>query len=753
MDRQTQRYYSSNAKTLACRYAMAGQGVIDRYAAVLGSRSKVLDIGCGTGHDFLELLKRGHDAYGADACQAMIDEAKKTVAAAGYSAQGRLFVSALPDLDAFETGEFDAVLCSSVLMHIPEESIFDAVYGLRRVLRTGGTLLLSIPDSRPDVDAVTRRDDEGRLFTELPACKVRLLFERVGFRLEKDEIVPDSLGRPGITWQTFQFARLDEQADRPLNLVESILNRDKKDATYKLALFRALAEIAQTQHHIAIFTTDNQVKIPVAAIAEKWLLYYWPIFASDRFICQKNGESPDSLKPVAIRKPMMALINHYTASGGLAAFHSAWKGKSLAPNVAATLKDVMSKLKETVWTMPVRFAGGGDEFSVFDYDRADKLVSMRADLWRELCLTGSWIQDATILRWAELTERLSKGEVKASTVIDCLLTTPDPKRKVHDAKIYFESLRERRCVWSDKPLMNREFEIDHAIPFSLWRNNDLWNLFAAAPAVNRGKSDRLPRYEVLLASRDRIVETWRGLNEALGSRFAGEAQTLMGREMFEPSNWEGALFSRFVEAFEITATQRGIERWQPDGFVAVPKSITDRPQPGPVYYAIGEERIRPSGICGEASGPKIVAFSEVKQDAFVCYLPIVGSVAAGLPFHGIDTGDLTNVSDLDWIEVPPRMAGKTRFVVRVAGNSMEPDLHVGDHVVFEYHRSPRSEGQIVIANIPEFGLTDFGVETIKRIRGKSDSWIFESANSAYSPIVVPKSDVSHPILGMMIGKL
>ena len=403
--------------------------------------------------------------------------------------------------------------------------------------------------------------------------------------------------------------------------------------------------------------------------------------------------------------------------------------------------------------MPVRFAGGGAAFSVFEYDRSDKLVSMRADLWRELCLTGSWIQDATILRWAELTERLSKGKVKASIVIDCLLTTPDPERKVQDAKIYFESLSERRCVWSDKPLMNREFEIDHAMPFSLWRNNDLWNLFTAAPAVNRAKSDRLPRHEVLLTSRDRIIEAWRGLNGALGSRFAGEAQTLMGREKFDPSNWEVALFSRFIEAFEITATQRGIERWQPDGFVAVKKPTSARPQPVPVCYASDEEQMDPSRVYVEAVGPKFVSFSEVGQDAFVRYLPIVGSVAAGLPFHGMDTENLTNVSDLDWIEVSPRMAGKNRFVVRVAGNSMEPDLHVGDHVVFEYHRSPRCEGQIVIANIPELGMTDFGVETIKRIRENSDSWIFESANAAYPPIVVPKSDAPHPILGTMIGKL
>jgi len=35
-------------------------------------------------------------------------------------------------------------------------------------------------------------------------------------------------------------------------------------------------------------------------------------------------------------------------------------------------------------------------------------------MWRELSLTGSWIKDATILRWAELTNKINK---KASSTL------------------------------------------------------------------------------------------------------------------------------------------------------------------------------------------------------------------------------------------------------------------------------------------------------------------------------------------------
>ena len=753
MDRPTQEYYSQHAAELACCYGMAAGGLVASLPVNDDFGRKVLDVGCGTGRDVRDLLKRGCDAFGADPCPEMVREARKTLEGSRYSPEGRLFVAALPDLKPFDSGEFDVVLCSAVLMHIPEESIFDAVYGLRRVLKTGGTLLLSIPASRPDVDPATSRDSNQRLFTDLPPAKVQLLFERVGFRLEAEDTSEDALERTGVRWTSFRFTRLDEKAGRPLHLVESILNRDRKDATYKLALFRALAELAQTEHHLAIFTRDDKVKIPVEAIADKWLLYYWPIFASDTFICQKNGECPGSVKPVAIRKPLKELIDNFGV-GGLTAFHADWKSDRLAGGLLATLQKARSKLKQTVWTMPVRFAGGGDDFSVFQYDAKDQTVSMRADLWRELCLTGSWIHDATILRWAELTERLSKGALKASQVLDCLLTIPDPGRKVGEAKSCFKDMAEKKCVWSEKELQNDHFEVDHALPFSLWRNNDLWNLFPTAPQVNRLKRDRLPTHDLLHARRDLIVGCWRGLHEAMGVRFVREAQTLLGRDDFRPATWEVQLFARMVEACEITATQRGAERWQPDDFtgVAMSKPLRVAPAAGP-YYPIVEERLVVSSVLDEREAPQMIPFSQIQQEAFIRYLPVVGSLAAGGPFHGMETGGINDAEELDWVAVPQKMAGKNRFVVRVAGDSMAPGLKVGDLVVFEYHRNPRSDGQIVIVNIPEFGAGEFGTEAIKRIRQDQERWIFESDNPAHPPLPVLKADLDHPILGTFVGKI
>lgn len=60
-------------------------------------------------------------------------------------------------------GEFDGILCIAVLIHVPQPDLFGAALSLRRLLRTGGRLLLCLPTARTDVGSDSR-DAKGRLF-------------------------------------------------------------------------------------------------------------------------------------------------------------------------------------------------------------------------------------------------------------------------------------------------------------------------------------------------------------------------------------------------------------------------------------------------------------------------------------------------------------------------------------------------------------------------------------------------------------
>jgi SOS-response transcriptional repressor LexA len=227
-------------------------------------------------------------------------------------------------------------------------------------------------------------------------------------------------------------------------------------------------------------------------------------------------------------------------------------------------------------------------------------------------------------------------------------------------------------------------------------------------------------------------------------------RTLFGRN-FAETQWEVPAFSAFAEAVETVALQRGVERWTPkriaNGAHAVPEyeepvmgngSIKIDGEEEPVYFPLAAENA-------------LLDPDEAKKRAFVSALPIVARLAASTTFFdGFLTGNINDVSELDWIAVPPRFCKQRRFVIRIAGDSMEPLFKVGDLLAFEYHRTPRRENQIVIAADFTSGNGEYAV---KRYKEHPTLWRFLSDNPSYAPVEIDKNDMPFPILGTFVGKL
>ena len=666
VDEQTIQAYSERHAEFIAKYDSACGGIADYFATSFSLAAKVLDIGCGSGRDLRTLHEMGYAADGIDPCPEFVESTSSRMCQYGATVE----VDSLPSLKSVKDESYDAVLCSAVLMHLPEEQLFDAAFSIRRILHEKGRLLISVPLQGEG----TTLESDGRMFNGVSPDQIELLFERIGFRLISRWDSDDALGRPDRKWASLLFELESRSGSRAIDTIESVLNKDKKVATYKLALFRALAEIAVTNYNLAIWTHDGRIKVPISALADKWVEYYWPIIESEKNIPQNTG------KPVAFRKQLDELVHYYRARGGLSAFSLEYRNAELSAESSRLHRLLLRKVKTAI-KQPVRHAGGGEHFSVFDYDTADRTVLVGSDIWKELSLMGTWVQDATILRWAELTAKISKNRVKPSDVIDCLLTAPVTQREVHAAKKFYDSLKDKRCVWSDKSIP-REYDLDHAIPFSLWKNNDLWNLLPANSQVNGQKKDKLPTQELVKRQRHSIVDYWSQINLAYPARFKYEAEKFVGAGNFAVSNWENRLFSTFSEAIEITAIQRGIERWN----IPMASSST----------AMMEQA---------TSKVSLVVHDEVDtSDQYSTCVPFFSLRAAAGTFGGGQ-----EVEPEGWAEVDTfRQLEKGMFVAQVVGHSMEPRIPDGSFCLFKFPVVGSRSGRIVLVQHHEIADPDHG---------------------------------------------
>jgi repressor LexA len=128
--------------------------------------------------------------------------------------------------------------------------------------------------------------------------------------------------------------------------------------------------------------------------------------------------------------------------------------------------------------------------------------------------------------------------------------------------------------------------------------------------------------------------------------------------------------------------------------------------------------------------------SEVYQRAVE--LPLLGTVAAGLPIEALEHGES--------LSVPEGLLRKSgsHYVLRVRGNSMiEDQIRDGDYVVVN-DREAVDNGETVIA------LIDGASATVKRYYRERDGRIrLQPANDAMQPIFVHEDEVR--VRGVVVG--
>jgi hypothetical protein len=448
-------------------------------------------------------------------------------------------------------------------MHIPDEELFQSAYQIRELLKVGGTLSVSFPVKRGGISAEDGRDSAGRLMRIRPASRIRLLFERLGFELSGSWESNDSLGRPDIRWTTLVLTYRGSAASESVDKIESIINRDRKTATYKLALLKALCDIAMVETNTVSWDKQGYVHIPVASVVRKWTEYYWPLVSAEQFIPQTRGEHEAYQKQIAFRSALRELAARYEGLGGLTQFIFDRDNGRIDKGAQQLMKTVIRKIRTAVINGPVYYSGGGsNEDKPFSYDKVTKTIVFHSDIWRELVLLGHWIGDSINMRWAQLTGELSRHTLEVRDIIHLFLDPVFPERSVSAAREVYSGAGNLECVWSGKAL-SRSFDVDHAIPYSLRHDNSLWNLLPADPDINNKKRDKLPAQDVIRKNRDKLVYYWELLNNELTDVFRSDFCRFTGRPQLPESSWQHVLYWSFSEAVETTASRRGIERWEP----------------------------------------------------------------------------------------------------------------------------------------------------------------------------------------------
>jgi len=117
-------------------------------------------------------------------------------------------------------------------------------------------------------------------------------------------------------------------------------------------------------------------------------------------------------------------------------------------------------------------------------------------------------------------------------------------------------------------------------------------------------------------------------------------------------------------------------------------------------------------------------------------LPLIGSVAAGLPIEAIE-----NVET--YVTIPEVLKRKKpTFLLRVRGDSMIDEGILDGDLIAVRKTNIAEVGQIVVARIDD-------EVTVKRLERQGNNAVLQPANDCYQPIILPAEDLA--IEGKFVG--
>ena len=327
--------------------------------------------------------------------------------------------------------------------------------------------------------------------------------------------------------------------------INYIIENDSTSSTYKYALLKAVIEACQKYDHLVKFHGSN-VDIPLGLIIESWIIDYMPFVYKK--ISQQNNKRVLSNEIEVIYNEIfeeLKLNSPQNLDFAYKQFILAMQNNTYSTNLNTLFFKLAKKLAKTIVTMPMKYIGK-NHYGIFKVDSLnfghikiakdqifDKIFlinrfgyfTLSKDYYYIFRYLGQALYGTStiISKWKEKTLVLNKDQEIISE-IDKILTNIIDERDTNKSRQIFSG--EQKCVWTGKIIEDNKKDIDHILPYSVWQNNDYWNLLPSDRIINqRQKKDKIPTSKLIEKRADIIIDYWKIYEKELPKTFKSQITT------------------------------------------------------------------------------------------------------------------------------------------------------------------------------------------------------------------------------------
>ena len=262
-------------------------------------------------------------------------------------------------------------------------------------------------------------------------------------------------------------------------------SRSRNDTSYKFGFLKSIID--------NLYNVDDNLKLNFDQLFSKFAEIYWNLIL--KYDLRQKAKTSDNKKSF-IEQILLRAKEKYGIMEII-------PYESLSPEM---MLEISRQVKLKCKTCVVGALYGDTKRLFYSFSKKKEWIQINPRMYEFLCKHKIIIEKLNYYEWARFLEKVNEDKTA-----DHILTKIDESSKRNNLSYYrqilFEEFENKKCFYCGKVLKPDKIDVDHFVPWSFIKDDNLWNLVLACPTCNRSKNDRLPekRYLDLLIDRNKKI--------------------------------------------------------------------------------------------------------------------------------------------------------------------------------------------------------------------------------------------------------
>ncbi len=235
-------------------------------------------------------------------------------------------------------------------------------------------------------------------------------------------------------------------------------------SSYKYGFLKAIID--------NLYNTDEELQLSFKQLFSKFAEIYWNLIL-------KYHLKQQSKKKTYLEQIIHDSVHKYALPDGI-------PYESLTDDM---MDDVSYQVKQKCKKYVIGALFEDTKRLFYSFSKKEEKIKIKPEMYTFICKHKVAIEKLNYYEWARFLERINEsGEA------DHLLSKIDESAKRSNLSFYRDILFqefENKCFYCGRPVTKDYVEVDHFIPWSFIKDDQIWNFVLACPECNSKKRDKL----------------------------------------------------------------------------------------------------------------------------------------------------------------------------------------------------------------------------------------------------------------------